>query len=184
MFPGMQKSVREWTLTLLNELPFWELEFQWTFESLESDCRGQNSLDWKVFYIIGKILKLKCLKWACMTHLDIWNTNYSQKKGRESNWQFDSQPLKVGNRFDFLAWRWHVTCHWKALDKSYNFTLDFISIRGLHTKLWGPKVAEISILGISGLPFGSLETKCHLDVGIVERHIVYYKGEGGGFPQV
>ncbi len=24
-------------------------------------------------------------------------------------------------------------------------------------------------------------TKCHLDVGFVERHIVYYKGEGGGF---
>jgi hypothetical protein len=23
-----------------------------------------------------------------------------------------------------------------------------------------------------------------LDVGLVERHIVYYKGEGGGFPQV
>jgi hypothetical protein len=27
-------------------------------------------------------------------------------------------------------------------------------------------------------------TKCHLDVGFVERHRVYYKGEGGGFPQV
>jgi len=31
---------------------------------------------------------------------------------------------------------------------------------------------------------GSPETKSHLDVGIVERHKVYYKGEGGGFPQV
>jgi len=39
-------------------------------------------------------------------------------------------------------------------------------------------------LGISELPFGSPETKCHLDVGLVERHIIYYKGEGGGFPQV
>jgi hypothetical protein len=27
-------------------------------------------------------------------------------------------------------------------------------------------------------------TKCHLDVGLVERHKVYYKGEGGGFSQV
>ncbi len=33
-------------------------------------------------------------------------------------------------------------------------------------------------------PFGSPKTKCHLDVGLVERHIIYYKGEGGGFPQV
>jgi hypothetical protein len=39
-------------------------------------------------------------------------------------------------------------------------------------------------LGISRLPFGSPGTKCHLDVGLVERHRVYYKGQGGGFPQV
>jgi len=32
--------------------------------------------------------------------------------------------------------------------------------------------------------FGNPGTKCHLDVGLVERHKVYYKGEGGGFPQV
>jgi hypothetical protein len=42
----------------------------------------------------------------------------------------------------------------------------------------------VPILAISGLPFGSLGTKYHLDVGPVERHIIYYKGEGGGFPQV
>ncbi len=35
---------------------------------------------------------------------------------------------------------------------------------------------------ISGLPLGSPRTKCHLDVGLVERHIVYYKGEGDGPP--
>jgi hypothetical protein len=33
------------------------------------------------------------------------------------------------------------------------------------------------------LNFGNFGTKCHLDVGFVEKHIVYYKGEGGGFPQ-
>jgi hypothetical protein len=31
---------------------------------------------------------------------------------------------------------------------------------------------------------GSPGTKSHLDVASVESHIVYYKGEGGGFPQV
>jgi hypothetical protein len=54
----------------------------------------------------------------------------------------------------------------------------------LHTKLWDPKVAGVPTLAISGLPFGSPRTKCHLDVGLMERHKVYYKGEGGGFPQV
>jgi hypothetical protein len=37
---------------------------------------------------------------------------------------------------------------------------------------------------VLGLPNGSPKTKCHLDVGLMERHKVYYKGEGGGFPQV
>jgi len=31
---------------------------------------------------------------------------------------------------------------------------------------------------------GDFGTKSHLDVGLVERCKVYYKGEGGGFPQV
>ncbi len=41
----------------------------------------------------------------------------------------------------------------------------------------------VSTLGILGLLHGSPKTKCHLDVGLMERHKVYYKGEGGGFPQ-
>jgi hypothetical protein len=47
-----------------------------------------------------------------------------------------------------------------------------------------PKVARIPVVGILGLPFGSLRTKCHLDAGPVARHKVYYKGESGGLPQV
>jgi hypothetical protein len=39
-------------------------------------------------------------------------------------------------------------------------------------------------LAILGLPLGSPRTKSHLNVGLVERHRVYCKGEGGGFPQV
>jgi hypothetical protein len=45
-------------------------------------------------------------------------------------------------------------------------------------------VARVPVVGISRLPFGSPRTKCHLDMGLVERHTIYYKGEGGGFPQV
>jgi hypothetical protein len=129
-------------------------------------------------------LKFRCLKWARMTHLDIWNTSYDQKKGQESNWSFDSRPLKVRKRPDFLACRWRATYYWKAFNKGYNFALNLISIEGLHTKLWGPKVTRVSTLGISRFPFGSPGTKCHLDVGLVKKDRVYYKGEGGGFPQV
>jgi hypothetical protein len=117
-------------------------------------------------------------------HLDIWNTIYGQKKGRESNCQFDFWPLKIKNRPNFFACRWRATYRWKSLDKGYNFALDLISIQGLHAKLWGPKIVGVSTLTISGFPLGSLGTKCHLDVGLMERHKVYYKGEGGGFLQV
>ncbi len=80
--------------------------------------------------------------------------------------------------------RWLATYRWKALDERYNFALSLILIEGLYTKLWAPKVVRVSTLGISGLPLGSPRTKCHLDVALVERHRVYYKGESGGFPQV
>jgi hypothetical protein len=54
--------------------------------SLQRAIAGvKTPLDWGVPYIIGKILKCRCLKWARMTHLDIWNTSCGQKKGRESN---------------------------------------------------------------------------------------------------
>jgi hypothetical protein len=72
----------------------------------------------------------------------------------------------------------------KALDEGYNFSWNLLLIERLHAKLWGPKVVEVPILEISGLSFESPETKCHLNVGFMERHRVYYKGEGGGFPQV
>jgi hypothetical protein len=155
MLPRVQKNVREWTFTLSNEFPFWELEAQWTSKFLKGDYKGQNSLDSKVFYIFEKLLKRWCLKWARMTHLNIWNTSYDKKKGRESNWQFDSWSLKVRNRPDFLRCGWCDKYLWKALDEGYNFALNFISMGGFHAKLWGPKVAGVLILGISGHPLNS-----------------------------
>jgi hypothetical protein len=143
-----------------------------------------NSLNQKVFYIIGKLLKRRCIKWAHIAYLDIWNTSYEQKKGRESNWQFDSWPLKVRNRPDFLVCRQLATFCQKALDEGYNFAWDFIAIRGLHKKLCALKVAGILDVGISRLPSGSPGKKIHLDVAPVESYIVYYKQEGGAFPQV
>jgi hypothetical protein len=137
-----------------------------------------------IFYIIGKLLERRCLKWARIAHLDILNTSYGQKKGRESNCQFDSRPQKVGNRLDLLSYRGRATYPWKALDESYNFALDRTSIASLIAKLWGSKVARVPVGGISGLPLGSPGKKSHLDVASVESCRVYYKGEGGGFPQV
>jgi hypothetical protein len=79
-----------------------------------------------------------------------------------------------------------VTCN-IPLEKSwrgYNFASDLISIKGLHAKLRAPKIMEVPTMGISGFPFGSPGTKWHLGASLVAMHKVYYKGEGGGFPQV
>jgi hypothetical protein len=106
--------VWEWTLTLPNELPFSELESWWTPKTSERDCKGQNPSPWGVIYNIGNLLKFR---WARMTHLNISNTSYGQKKGRESNWQLDSRPRTVGNWPDSLAFRLRATRRWKTFDE-------------------------------------------------------------------
>jgi hypothetical protein len=59
-----------------------------------------------------------------------------------------------------------------------------MAIRGFLAKLWGSKVAGVPFGAISRLPLGSPGKNNHLDVASVESCRVYYKGEGGGFPQV
>jgi hypothetical protein len=83
--------------------------------------------------------------------------------------------LRVGNMRHTIG---------KALDQGLNFSLDLIAIGGLHKKLCALKVAGVPIVGILGLPLGRPGTKNHLDVAPVENCRIYYKGEGGGFPQV
>jgi hypothetical protein len=82
--------------------------------------------------------------------------------------------------------RWCATYYWKALNKGYNFSLDLIQSE-VYTQSYGaPKSRESQLWEFRNFDLGneSLETKCHLDVGLMERYKVYYKGEGGGFLQV
>jgi hypothetical protein len=117
-------------------------------------------------------------KMARIAHLDIWNTSYGQKKAREfdsrDSASFDSRPLNVKNRPEILRCRKRVTYRWKGLDETYSFALDGESIGGLLRMLWSFKVA-----GVPGVP----GQNGHLDATPATSHRVYYKGEGGGFPQ-
>jgi hypothetical protein len=96
----------------------------------------------------------------------------------------DSRPLKVRNWPDPDVCRWSATCHWKALNESYKFALDFIPIGGLNKKLWPRKIVGVQTGIVLGLLLGSPGTKIHLDVGAAERPKEYYMGESGGFPRV
>jgi hypothetical protein len=69
-----------------------DLESSGTPESLEFDGKGENTSPWGVLGVIGKLLKCKCPKWPHIGHLDICSPSYGQKKGRESNCQFDALP--------------------------------------------------------------------------------------------
>ncbi len=139
---------------------------------------------WSVLYTVGKVLKCRCPKWLRMSHLDICSISYGRKKGQESNWQFDSRPLKVGNWSDPGVCKWSATHRWKALRESYKFSSNLVPIGGRSEKLWTPKISGVQTGTISGLHFGSPEKKCHSDASVVERHKEYYMGEGGGFPRV
>jgi hypothetical protein len=121
-----------------------------TPENSEFDCKGQNTSPWGVLYTAGKVLECRCPKWPRMIHLDICSTSYGQKKGRESNWQFDSRSLKVGNRPDPSACRRSATHHWKALKENYKFASDLIPIGGMSKELWASKVPWLQTGIVSG----------------------------------
>jgi hypothetical protein len=119
------------------------LESSKILESSKLDCRSQNTSHWGVLYTIKKVLKCRCPKWPRMSHLNIYSPNYGQKKGRKSNWQFDSRPLKVWNQPKSDVCKRSATWRWKALKESYKISLDLVPIRGLSKELWMPKVLGV-----------------------------------------
>jgi len=91
--------------------------------------------------------------------------SYGQKKGRESNWQFDSRPLKVKNHFNLFVCRLCATYHWKDFDEVYDFASYLISIK-IFIKSYGPpKFWESQFRKFWDSKLGSPETKWHLGAG-------------------
>jgi len=139
------------------------LESFGTPKCLELDRKAQNNSHWGVLGVIGKVLNRKYRKWPRIGHSDICSPSYGQKKGRESNWQFDSRPLKVGNRpLPDVALK-STTRRWKALNKSYNFDWGLVPIWARGEELWPLKVPGVQPGhfrdSISGVP-----TKCAIRV--------------------
>jgi hypothetical protein len=136
----------------------WELESSGTPECSELDSKGKNTSHWGVLGVVGKVLKRRYRKCPRIGHSDIFSPSYGQKKGRESNSQFDSRPLKVGNRplsdvrFESATWRW------KDLDEGYNFGSDLVAIQLCSRELSRFKVPGVppgqfrdSISGVPGI---------------------------------
>jgi hypothetical protein len=59
---GMNPNTPKWVPTLGIRVMMNSRIIKWRLQ-------GSKSLDWKIPYTIGKLLKWRCLKWVCMTHL-------------------------------------------------------------------------------------------------------------------
>jgi hypothetical protein len=129
-----------WSLTLGK---VGDLESSGTPECLELNSKAQNTSYWGVLDVIGKVSKRRYRKWPRIGHLDTYSRSYGQKKGRESNWQFDFWPLKVRNRSLFDIRFKSATWHWKDLDEGYNFGLDLVAIEICSWELWPFKVLRV-----------------------------------------
>jgi hypothetical protein len=119
------------------------LESSGTTECLELDSKGKNTSHWGFLGVIGKVLKRRYRKFPRINNSDICSPSYGQKKGRESNWQFDSRPLKVGNRPLPEVRFGSAIRRWKDLDEGYNFGWDLIVIQLCSRELWRFKVSGV-----------------------------------------
>jgi hypothetical protein len=122
-------------------------------------------------------LELRCLKWACMTHFHTSNTWPKERSGIKLAIWLLTTKSRESPRFPCV----HAACNiplkssWQGLERFFRPHLN---------QRFARKFVGIPIVGISRLPFGSCGTKWHLGADPVAMHKVYYKGEGGGFPQV
>jgi len=72
----------------------------------------------------------------------------------------------------------------KLLTRATTLLKSHFNQKSAHKVMGASKSWESQLWQFQDSHLGVLKQKSHLDVGLVERHIVYYKGEGGGFPQV
>jgi hypothetical protein len=69
--------------------------------------------------IIIKVLKLRCSKGLHIFHLDLICMSYDQKKGWESNWEFEYRPQILRKQGLNEVWLRYVIHHWKDLFEDY-----------------------------------------------------------------
>ncbi len=164
-----------------------DLESSGTPECSELDSKGQNTLHWGVLGVVGKVLKLKYRKCPRIDNSDICSPSYRQKKGRELNWQFDSRPLKVGNRCFLDIRSERATWRWKDLDEGYNFGSDLVAIQVRSRELWRFKVPGVPpgrFRDNFGTPFRESREFVPLGCRCGGTSQKYYMGDGGGIPRV
>jgi hypothetical protein len=126
-------------------------------------------------------LKRRYRKCPCIGNSDICSQRYGQKKGRESNWQFDSRPLKVENRCLLEIRLECATWRWKDLDEGYNFDSDLVAIQLCSWELWRFKVPGVSpgqfrdsISGVPGICAIWMQPRRRAEENTIGSNVVAY----------
>jgi hypothetical protein len=88
----MMESARDEAQWLPNALPLWELHSCESYKCSEPWLERQKNIKLCPHDTIRKVLNPRWLKCPHIVHLNLICMSYDQKKGRESNWEFDFRP--------------------------------------------------------------------------------------------
>jgi hypothetical protein len=138
----------------------------------------------RTFYIIGKLWKCRCLKWARMTHLTFATQVMAKRKvgSQTGSLTPDHKKLGIDSIPVCAGGVWHTIG--KLLTRATTF-LETSSWSEVWTRNYSPtKLWESKPWQFRNSPLGVSGQKNHLDVGLTKKRIEYYMGEGGGFPWV
>ncbi len=163
---GMNPHTPKWAPTLGVGVP---MDSKWISKFLESNCKGQNPLDWNIFYVIGKLLKIKMSKIGSHDPFEylkhkLWPKERSKVKlliwlPTTNSWELPRFPcIKVACHLILENYRWWLQLCFKP----------HLNRRFAH-----------KVIGLQSC--GSLGTEWHFGVGPMAKHRKYYKGEDDGF---
>jgi len=120
-FSQMGESARDGAQWSPNALPLWESHSWRCCECSESCLEKQTSTKLGSHDTIRKALKRKCLKCSCIVHLDLICMSYDQKKGWESNWEFDFRPQTFWKQGSNEFWLGRDIHRWKIFLRAIKY---------------------------------------------------------------
>jgi hypothetical protein len=115
----MGENAKDGAQWLPNALPLWELHSHGSSECLEPWLERKKNTKSCLQDTIRKVLKHRCLKCPRIIHLHLICISYDQKKGRESNWEFDSRSQTLWKQGSNEFWLGHVIHCWKGHFEGY-----------------------------------------------------------------
>jgi hypothetical protein len=111
------------------------LGVHWDSQTFKEWLQGSKHLALRSSLYHWKTIEVKMSKMGSHDPFGHLQHKLLQKERRESNWQFDSRPQKVGIQPDPHLCKWSATHHWKGFEEKHNIVSDLILIGGLSAEL-------------------------------------------------